>query len=157
MSGPGSELLWALREQEAQRALAPLSFLCGAWVGEGQAHGEPLSARLLVVPILAGSFLEANERLYRPDGALDHEDRAFYRWDPSEKGLRVLHLMAPAWTGERAVEILEDGAAILWTGGPETPRVLWRQVGPDALLCAVFLPGEQGPSSVIHYRRESGA
>lgn len=147
-----------LEHERAREGLAPLAFLVGRWAGLGSSHGAPLRGELVVQPVLGGTFLEARERLIDEDGALDHEDIAFYRYDVEEGDLRVTHLQPPAWTAHARVEALPaaDGGGVLWDSGPLQPRVLWRPFGPDRLLCAVFLPGEPEPASLMRYSRAEG-
>ena len=141
--------------EAAVKGLQPIAFLVGRWAGEGSTHGVAVRGALDVRPALGATFLEAHEALFLIDGTLDYEDRVFYHFDPSEQQLRALHLLAPGHTATARIEHLPeaDGGGILWDSGPLLPRVLWRPFGPDRLLCAVFLPGEAEPSTVLRYHR----
>ena len=154
---------WAEVERQARAAVAELGFLVGSWEGEGHLHGEPVRAYLHVTPAFDGTFLEATERHLDPDGRIDHEDRAFYRYVDTEKRLKVLHLMAPAWTADRVVQLHEepDGSgvrAMSWESGPFEPRVEWRTEGADGLVCTVRMPFTVEAASVVRYARvDSGS
>ncbi len=154
------EVDWNEVEREARRAVESLSFLVGRWLGTGTDHGEPVRARLVVTPALAGTFLEATEQWLDADGAVTHEDRAFYRWAHDEGRLRVLHLMAPAFSADRVVFTLDDpadteqGPGIRWDGGPLAPVVRWTSTGPDGLRCSVQHPFTAEPATTVDYRRQ---
>lgn len=158
---PGLELLmtlplapppidWDQRQDVVIRGLDATDFLLGDWVGTGEAHGVPLTGRLRVARVLGGSFVEATEQLYDADGRLDHEDRAFYRYDAEEAALRVTHLMAPGWVGERQVQPLAPG--LVWTAGPFAPRVELRPTA-TGLRVEVWMAFAAAPEAVMDYRR----
>lgn len=147
---------WTEVEARALAALEPLGFLLGTWEGEGESHGRAVRARLQVTPVLGGSFLEAVEQHLDEDGGVDHEDRAFYRWEHLEKRLKVLHLMAPAFTTDRVVRLVEEEGVVVgvrWDGGPVAPRVEWRAEGEGGLRCTVTMPYTVEPASTVRYRR----
>jgi len=145
-----SEVEWSDRPQLTQQGLAPIAFLIGDWTGTGTCDGQPTRARLVVEAIFGGTFLEARETLYRPDGAIDHEDRVFYRYAVEDQTIRALHLQAPAWMADRYVNLLDDRDGLMWSGGPASPRV--RIVHEAAQLdVQVWLPDATEPASHIVY------
>src|SRR5687767_10862250 len=89
-------------EHDERRALvlaglSVLDGLLGHWVGAGHDHGAPVTARLIVTPILDGTFVEAIETLLDPGGQVLHEDRALYRYDPDDRRLKVMHFVPGGW------------------------------------------------------------
>jgi hypothetical protein len=148
----GTEMDWAEQERRCVAALASLDFLLGRWAGEGQSFGAPLRGEMLVERILGGTFVEASERLYRPDGQLDYEDRAFYRYDAREERLRVQHLMSPGHLVERDVLPRLKGPGLRWTAGPFAPRVDLIPDG-DSLHIEICSPLAASPDGWMRYRR----
>ena len=141
--------------RRAVAALAPLRWMEGTWAGIGTAHGEPVTGRLTARAALGDSFLEVRERLTDSDGNEDHEDVCYYRQDP-ERGLRVLHLMAPATVVDREVRLLpsSDPGVLLfrWYENPFSPRVDFAWNGTELRL-EVWLPFEPAPQVSLLYRR----
>jgi hypothetical protein len=123
--------------------LAPALLLVGEWVGEGHAHGEPVTARLRVRPILGDTVLEVWEKVG------EHEDLSLYRFDPADNQLKVLHLMEGA-TAEHPVELTPDG--LVWVTPPQEPAVVWSRVGAD-VLSEVVWPGQRVAEVQVRYRR----
>lgn len=148
----GPPIDWDARQGAVIAGLAPLGFLLGEWVGRGEAHGTAVSGRLRVQAILGGTFIEASEQLTEADGRLNHEDRAFYRFDDEEAALRVTHLMAPGWLGERLVRPLEP-AGVVWTAGPFAPRVELRPTAAGGLRVEVWMAFASAPEAWMDYQR----
>jgi len=140
---------WDALERAARDALPALDFLLGEWDGAGQAHGQPLTGRLLARRILGGTVVETRETLHDAAGELDHEDLALYRCAP-DRGLFVQHLQSPGWSSEHAVELLDPGVA--WDAGPVEPRV---ELVPHEgeLLTFVFFPFDPKPVAQMRYRK----
>ncbi len=147
---------WSERTRRAQIGLAPARFLIGEWIGTGATHGAPVMGRLSVRSILDDTFLEAVETSWDEDGNVDHEDRVLYRYDIADHSLRALHIQAPAWTTDRFVDVLNEPAGIVWRGGPALPRVLIF-AAPHGLTVQVWMPGDESPSSVLHYQPDPDA
>jgi hypothetical protein len=147
------EIDWDAREAETHLRLAALDGLLGEWVGTGRSDGAPIRGRLGVRRILSGTFVEAREIIEDADGNVDHEDVCVYRWDPDERTLWVVQLLAPGWIERHRVEPLADGAGIRWITSPVSPRVELAAVGPDALRVRVWMPGEAAPTHEMDYAR----
>jgi hypothetical protein len=141
---------WQDREDTARRELAALSFLVGEWQGEGVADGQPIRGHLSATLRLRETFLEVRERLTLPDGTLDHEDICFYRYDASQQQLRVVQMVAPAWTVERPVVLL-PGGGLRWFDGPLGPQVSLTPTS-GGLTVLVRLPDASQPAVELHYR-----
>jgi hypothetical protein len=136
--------VWDERVARVRAELAPARFLEGDWAGEGQAHGEPLTATLKVRTILDGSMIEVREQVG------EHEDLSIYRFDVELSQLRVLHLMAGAVVAEHAVELTPTG--LVWVTPPRDPAVEWILEGPT-LRCDVVWPGQRVAEVQVRYRR----
>ncbi|MFZ5475426.1 MAG: hypothetical protein ACOZNI_01515 [Myxococcota bacterium] len=135
---------WEARLARVKAELAPALALAGEWVGEGQAHGDPIVAQLRVRPILDGTMLEVWERVG------EHEDLSIYRFDVDTGQLRVLHLMAGAVVAEHPVEVVPG--ALVWVTPPKEPAVEWTVEG-DTLRCEVIWPGQRIAEVSVRYRR----
>lgn len=146
-----AEMDWAERGQLAREGLAPLRFLVGSWSGSGASQSQPVAATLEVRSILQDSVLEARERLFGADGALEHEDLTFYRYDPVARQLKVIQLMAHAWVTQALVQPEPDGCR--WYAGPFAPAVWLRPQGEDGLVEEVWEPGAAAPALRLVYRR----
>ena len=141
---------WQQLEKTSREQLSALSFLIGEWIGEGIADGRPIHGHLIAAMVLGDTFLEVRETLTRTDGTLDHEDICYYRYDTSQQQLRVLQMVAPAWTAERPVLLLREGG-LRWFDGPLGPQV---SICPTAtgLLVSVRLPNTPQPVVELRYR-----
>ncbi|MEC8422714.1 MAG: hypothetical protein VX000_02990 [Myxococcota bacterium] len=144
---------WEARERLMKRRLLPLAYLVGDWVGVGVSHGAPVQGRLQVRQVLGGTFVEAREVLRDASGAVDHEDLCVYRYDTTEKALRVTQYLAPGWVENHVVESLPSGG-IRWRTGPLGPRVELSAPEPDTILVRVWLPAEEEPAHVVRYVRQ---
>lgn len=126
--------------------LAPALFLAGDWVGEGHAHGEPVTATLRVRPILDATAVEVWETVG------GHTDLSIYRFDPDAGHLEVLHLM-PGALARHPVEASAEG--LEWVTGPSAPSVLWTLRG-DTLTSEVIWPRQRIAEVLVRYRRAPG-
>lgn len=133
---------WEQRLEKARAGLAPLRGLCGDWEGTGTAHGAPITSALRVRERL--DMIEAHEQTG------DHEDICFYRFDPEQGQLRVLHLMAGATIEEHPIEPTDSG--FVWVTPPLSPAVDWSRTA-DGWRCEVVWPGRRRPEVVVVYRR----
>ena len=131
-----------------RRGLAPLSFLVGTWRGTGSVHGSPITSDLVISWLFDETFLEAQEVLRDPSGAVVHEDRALYRFDPEERRVKVVHLLPGGWYLERLVVVGERQA--VWEGGPYAARVGLSRIA-DVLEISVVFPGRPVPDVVVRY------
>jgi hypothetical protein len=140
---------WRHRGDRAQAGIGVLGFMRGSWVGEGHSHGAAVSARLEVISILDGSWLQASETMLDTGGVPEHTDISLYRYDPQEGRLEVLHLMAHATLQRHPVEPV--GAALHWITGPGAPRLA---IIPGTLgfRTEVQFSGEAAPCVVIDYK-----
>jgi hypothetical protein len=134
---------WQERVTRTVREATAFAAFVGEWAGEGVAHGEPIAARMMARPLLDGSFVEVREL---GDG---HEDRCFYRFEPEDGTLRVLHLLPGATMREYPVERTADG--LVWITPPSEPAVEWRFYA-DRLECDVIWPGEAEPEVRMVWR-----
>ena len=134
---------WDLRLAVCRQRLAPALALAGDWVGEGQAHGDPVTASLRVRPILGGTALEVWERVG------DHEDLCVYRWDADISQLEVVHFMEGS-LAQHPVELTPDG--MVWVTAPGQPGVVWSLQGATA-VSEVIWPGQRVAEVRIVYRR----
>lgn len=134
---------WEARLATARERLVPALLLAGEWLGEGHAHGEPVTAKLRVRPILDGTALEVWERV----GA--HEDLSVYRFDVDTEQLEVLHLM-PGSINIHPVELTADG--LVWITPPSQPSVVWTNRGA-VVDCEVVWPGQRIAEVKLTYRR----
>lgn len=134
---------WEARLSTARERLAPALLLAGDWVGEGHAHGEPVSARLRVRPILDGTALEVWEKVG------DHEDLCVYRYDPDGGQLEVIHFM-PGTLSQHPVELTPDG--LVWITPPSQPAVVWTNRG-TTVESEVVWPGQRIAEVKLTYRR----
>jgi hypothetical protein len=137
---------WEAHLAQARAAVAPARLLEGTWHGEGHAHGEPVTATLIVRAILDGTVVEARERVG------DHEDLSLYRWDADTQQLRVLNVAPGARMEDHPVELLPP-ASLLWVTGPMAPAVEWSFDGMN-LRSAVTWPGARAPEVALVYRRD---
>lgn len=142
---------WTAYEAAARTGLPLLDAMLGVWVGEGRAHGAPLSGRLVIERILEGTAVLHRETLWKPDGSLDYEDLAIYRCDP-EGGVFVQHFQAPGWATEARVQPIDGGVA--WVSTPLEPRVELCRDGAH-LGVSVWFPFQPTPASHLRYRRET--
>ena len=145
---------WGQRLELARQGLAPALSWVGDWVGEGQAHGEPVTATLSVRAVLDGTQLEVWERV-TPTSAEPHEDVCFYRYDVGTAQIRVVHLMAPALVAEYGVELAvgADGTAqVVWITPANAPAVVWSDAG-NALISEVYWPDQRVAEVRVTYRR----
>lgn len=145
------EMAWDERLRQTREALAPLRFLEGSWQGEGTIHGESLRGQLTAASVFGDSFIEARERLFDAQGALSHEDVAFYRYDVKERHLRVTQLMAGAWQQEQWVVPTEAG--FRWYAGPFAAKVEFLRQPDGSLLIEIYDPEAMVPSGRMRYRR----
>ncbi len=134
---------WEERLAACRARLAPALMLAGDWAGEGQAHGEPVTARLRVRPILGDTALEVWERVG------DHEDLCIYRWDPDVAQLEVLHLME-GMLAQHPVELTPEG--LVWVTPPGQPGVVWTAQGAT-VVSEVIWPGQRVAEVRVTYRR----
>lgn len=135
---------WETRLLRTREMLDPVRFLGGDWIGEGQAHGEPITATMAVRSVLGDTMIEVRETVG------EHTDVAYYRFDVDTGQHRVLHLMAGAMVEDHAVELLPDG--FVWVTPPTTPAVEWRLDG-EGLRCDVVWPGQRVAEVSVRYRR----
>ena len=138
-----SEDAWDLRLALARERLAPAMLLVGEWVGAGHAHGEPVTARLRVRPILDGTALEVWEAV----GA--HEDLCIYRFDADNGQLEVTHFL-PGVVSQHPVELTADG--LVWVTPPGQPAVVWTMRGA-VVVSEVVWPGQRIAEVQLTYRR----
>lgn len=136
---------WEAQVARALAEIAPACMLEGEWVGEGLAHGEPVTATLSVRAILDGSVVEARERMG------DHEDLCLYRWDAESQQLRVLHVQPGAVFDDHPVEIALP-ATLVWVTPPRAPAVEWSFDGAR-ITSTVTWPGAAAPEVLVRYRR----
>jgi hypothetical protein len=136
---------WRERVRRTVAEAAAFEPFVGEWVGEGVAHGEPTVGRLMARPLLDGSFVEVREL------GDDHEDRCFYRFEPEDGSLRVVHLLPGATMREYPVERTPDG--LVWITPPGEPAVEWRFTA-GCLECDVTWPGAAGPEVRMVWRRK---
>ena len=134
---------WEERLAACRARLAPALALVGDWLGEGQAHGEPVTAALRVRAILDGTALEVWERV------ADHEDLCVYRWDPDTAQLEVVHFYAGA-LAPHPVEETPDG--LHWVTPPGQPGVVWSVRGAN-VVSEVIWPGQRVAEVRVTYRR----
>ncbi len=135
---------WQERVDRSIREAAAFAPFFGEWAGEGEAHGEAIFARMLAHPLLDGSHVEVREL------GDTHEDRSFYRFEPEDGSLRVLHMLPGATMREYPVERTPDG--LVWVTPPGEPSVEWRFLA-DRLECDVTWPGESAPDVRMVWRR----
>jgi hypothetical protein len=136
-------MTWDARLAICRARLAPALFLAGEWVGKGQAHGEPIEARLRVRAILNDTALEVWERVG------DHEDLSIYRFEPDLAQLEVLHLMEGV-LAHHPVEVTAEG--MVWVTPPGQPAVAWTFRG-DTVESEVVWSGQRIAEVRIVYRR----
>lgn len=134
---------WSERLAGCRERLLPALALAGDWVGEGQAHGEPVTATLRVRPILGDTALEVWERV------ADHEDLCVYRWNPDSGQLEVVHFYAGA-IAQHPVEVTPDG--LHWVTPPGQPGVVWTVRGAS-VVSEVVWPGQRVAEVRVTYRR----
>lgn len=134
---------WEVRLAACRDHLAPALLLTGDWVGEGQAHGEPVTGTLRVRPILDGTALEVWERV------ADHEDLCVYRWDADTAQLEVVHFYAGA-VAQHPVEVTPEG--LVWVTPPGQPGVVWSVRGAS-VVSEVIWPGQRVAEVRVTYRR----
>lgn len=134
---------WEARVALCRERLAPALLLAGDWIGEGQAHGEPVTASLRVRPILGATALEVWERVG------DHEDLSIYRFDPDTGQLEVIHLMEGV-LAQHPVELTPDG--LEWITPPGQPGVMWTLRG-DTVVSEVVWPRQRVAEVTVRYRR----
>lgn len=148
MSTPPTEDPWEARLATARDRLAPALLLAGEWVGQGHAHGEPVTARLRVRPILDGTALEVWEQVG------GYEDLCVYRYDADSKQLEVVHLM-PGALAVHPVELTLDG--LVWVTPPSQPTVVWTSRGTvggtPVVDSEVLWPGQRIAEVKLTYRR----
>ncbi|MES2639577.1 MAG: hypothetical protein V4850_08825 [Myxococcota bacterium] len=139
---------WEARLAAARDRLAPALLLAGEWVGEGHAHGEPVTGRLRVRPILDGTALEVWEQVG------GHEDLCVYRYDADNQQLEVVHLM-PGALAIHPVELTLDG--LVWVTPPSQPTVVWTNRGTvggtPVVDSEVVWPGQRIAEVKLTYRR----
>ncbi len=135
---------WQSRVERTVREAGAFQAFVGEWTGEGVAHGEPTSARMMARPLLDGSFVEVREL------GDDHEDRCFYRFEIEDGSLRVMHLLPGATVREYPVELTPEG--LVWVTSPLEPSVEWRFFA-DRLECDVLWPGASEPDVRMVWRR----
>ena len=136
----------------AAEALSFLDFMIGKWSGQGQHQNEAITGKLTVRRRLQGTFLEAHEILRNALNEVDYEDITIYRYSPTDQHLRVMQLVAPAWTSERFAFPLPDGPGVRWFGGPSVPTVIIRPDG-DKILSVVHHPTTHSVESWMRYQR----
>ena len=139
-------------QNDSAQALDFLDFMIGHWQGEGKHGDASLTGVLTVQRRLGGTFLEAHECLRNERGNLDYEDVTIYRYNASDQHLRVLQLVAPAWTSERFAFPLTDGPGVRWFGGPHVPTVVIRLEGA-VLVSTVHHPQTHLVESWMRYQR----
>lgn len=139
------------REAMAREGIAALQFLVGTWEGDGQSFGAPVRGRLVVARELGDTFLVARETLWDAQGAVDHEDLVYYRYDPYARILKITQLAAPGWSQEIVGEIEPWG--LRWYAGPEAPAVHLRRDGERGLVVEVWEPEAKAPATRLTYRR----
>ncbi len=149
MAGDASD--WTARGRTTREGLLPLHFLLGDFEGTGTDAGRPVLARATGRLLLDGSWLELRERLFEPDGTLNHQDFALYRFDPVEDGLRVLHFMGRAWHSQYPIHVEAEGR-LRWTTGVGGPMVILSAT-EAGWTSRVRLPDQDQPSVVLDYRR----
>lgn len=138
------EAAWRERVERTVREAEAFAAFLGEWAGQGTAHGEPVSARMMARALLDGSFVEVREL------GDAHEDRCFYRFEPEDGSLRVLHLLPGATVREYPLERTPEG--LVWVTPPGEPAVEWRFFA-DRLECDVTWPGELAPEVRMVWRR----
>ena len=140
---------WEARGEKAKRGIGALGFMVGSWQGQGQSHGQPVTARLEVRPRLDGTWLEATETLFDDQGQPEHADLSYYRYDPEEGRLEVLHLMDHATMQRHPVEPV--GQALHWITGPMAPRLA---IVPQAegFRMEIQFPTDAAPVVTIDYK-----
>ncbi len=143
------EARWEERGRLAAAGIRALGFMVGEWSGQGTSHGTPVTGRLVVRPILDGSWLEATETLFDATGRAEHTDLSLYRYDPTDQRLEVVHLMGHATISRHPVEPVGD--ALHWITGPMAPRlaILPR---PDGFRMEVQFPQEAAPVVTMDYQ-----
>ena len=140
---------WAKRGDMAKLGISALQFMVGQWQGQGTSHGQPVTATLMVSPQLDGTWLQACETLLDSNGAPEHTDLSYYRYDPESERLEVLHLMDHATLHRHPVEPV--GNALHWITGPGAPRLaIIPQV--SGFRMEVQFPTDAAPVVAIDYK-----
>ena len=111
---------------DPEKSLLPIKFILGEWKGEGQSFGQPITGHLRAQLRFRNTFIQLEEKLFQPDGALDYEDSSWIGLDSAQNRLSVTHFMAPA-TIERKLLILNE-TGFYWWVGPTAPIVWFTSV-----------------------------
>jgi hypothetical protein len=69
---------WKVRLAECREAVAQLEWLVGRWRGYGEYQGSGRESIVETKYFFDRSFIESRERIYTPDGKLEHEDLTIY-------------------------------------------------------------------------------
>lgn len=93
--------------------------------------------------------MELIDQVLDEEGNVTWEDRTLYRYDPTEEGIRVIHLLPVGDRKEYPVRLLEPGIA--WVTGPAGPRVELVPSG-EGWTSRVTLPGRRAPDIVLQYQ-----
>jgi hypothetical protein len=95
---------WERRAALCREQIDRIAWLAGSWRGHGLHGGVPRVCEVEARLLFDGSFLEARERIYTPEGALEHEDVTVYGADPDGE-------QSPYW----AMAFIRGGLAVRYT------------------------------------------
>ena len=75
---------WERRAALCRDRIARIGWLAGSWRGHGLHGGVPRVCEVETRLLFDGGFLEARERIFTPEGIVEHEDLTIYGVDPDE-------------------------------------------------------------------------
>ena len=138
------------QDETEHAGLDPILFLLGEWVGRGVSHGEPVQGRVVVRPLMDGSWLEATEIWINDSGIAIHTDVSFYRFDSQNDCIEVIQLSEQAHRIIRTVELQPQG--FRWITGPGSPQLRFWSMDMG-FRYAVTMPGDDAPVVEMAYER----
>ena len=139
---------WIRQGHQARKALEPLQFLVGQWVGKGQHQGQTVHGEMEVVPIVDGSWLRATETVVGTTDPNKTIDVSYYRWNSEAESLQLFQLFEHGHMNTLLVETTQNG--FRWITGPMAPQLHFEKT-PNGFQYHARIEGQADAVTEMNY------